>query len=221
MHRSSLLGRIRVLYVSPRAERGDRRHYADEIAKIEAALANARSGVAVRLDKAEIRGLQELLSALLVGTYDHIVLAGHGPSFGLCKGVAEQRRQLWAAAFAEQLATICGNACVLLMGCHTSWLSRELARRGLRGVSFDAAVPGGATSAFLYGYFAAIASGRSWETAFDVGCTSMAYDYHEHIPMTRSFGPAFDPEQGHYYEWLEHLTLIGDDDLDLDLEPQE
>ena len=114
---------MKVLYAFPVPTRHDRHDYYREISVIDAAMANAREAVRLEIETVEFRSRADLRRALLTRAAQLVVLAGHGPSFGLFEAAGPARRQHCAAVFAEELALCCApNACVLLMGCSSSWL---------------------------------------------------------------------------------------------------
>lgn len=204
---------MKVLYCHPATHTGDRLDYAREIASIDAAISHTSSARECVLELVALRSHVDLRRALLRARHDIVVIAGHGPGFGLFEAARVEHRRRCAEVFAEQLLRCCApNACALLMGCCSSWLSPALARRGLRGVSFDVPVPAGAVLAFLGGFFDAACAGHEPDAAYEFGCMAMAYDYPQPARATRWFGPGFDPDRGHHHQWA--IPLEEHDDAD-------
>ena len=202
---------MKILYVFPTASRCDRHDYRREISLIDSALSRAPTDMESRLETRELQSYACLRRALLRGAHDIVVLAGHGPCFGLFEASTPERRRRYADVFAEELVMCCAaNACVLLMGCSSSWMAPALCRRGLRGVSFDQSIPAGAVRVFIGAFFDAVFAGRPVEVAFEFGCVAMAYDYPALCAWVRWFGPNFDPECGYHHQW--HVTPEGVED---------
>ena len=204
---------MKVLYCHSAPARSDSLAYHRELASIDAALAHAPRHPDSELVCVEFHSRVDLRRALLRTRYDIVVLAGHGPGFGLFERAGAEYRRRCAEVFAEILAHACApNACVLLMGCCSSWLAPALARRGLSGASFDRPVPVGAVYAFLGGFFDGICAERRPQAAYIFGCMAMAYDYPQPAKTTRWFGPEFDPERGYHHEWM--VPFPEHDDVD-------
>ena len=194
---------MKILYAFPSASRHDRHDYHREIAVIDAAMTSGRGCPRTELTTVEFRSRTDLRRALLTRAPQLVVLAGHGPNFGLFEAATPERREHCAAVLAEELAMCCApNACVLLMGCSSSWLTPALAQRGLRGASFDLPLPAPAVLAFIEAFFDGVCAGHSVETAYEFGCMAMAYDYPEASRQARWFGPEFDWLRGRYHQWL-------------------
>jgi hypothetical protein len=194
---------MKILYAFPTASRYDRHDYRREIASIDNALAHARTDLKAQLETIELRSLVCLRRALLRNTHDIVVLAGHGPSFGLFEAATPEHRRRYAAVFAEELIMCCAaNACVLLMGCSSSWMMPALCKRGLRGASFDQPIPAAAVRVFIGAFFDVVCAGRPVEAAFEFGCVAMAYDYPAVCAWVRWFGPELDPQCGQHHRWL-------------------
>ncbi|NJK32186.1 MAG: hypothetical protein HC927_07140 [Deltaproteobacteria bacterium] len=161
-----------------------------------------RAELRMHLEVGELNSYVDLQGALVRLRCDVVLIAGHEAYLGLLDALDDERREHFAVALAELLATNCRpNATIVLLGCNTSYIGPELALRGLSAVACDGEVDGNAFPAFIAGFISNIAAGRSSLDAFIGGCQLMLFEHWAAVRAIRWFGPGPDVE-GRGYEWI-------------------